>query len=378
MFSIKPKLSIKEIDDIYIRKNFESIDEYFKENNQLYGFKFVEVVFDSAKTILVSHGLGYIPKDVIRTRIFGTGNVTINYDDFDSQNISLTSDGPAAVRLLVGNYFDDPANSDKFSTHSEVWYPSITSVSSTSSSSDTYKKVENQSTYTILSSDSIIFFSNNGTSTIYLPDATTSTNKKYTITKSYDDYTSVYTIYPVSSQTINGSSTTTLNTYLESIEFVSDGSNWIILKRNIPSEFTSFTPNWYNFATQPVIGNGSITGKWRRLGECVEGYIRLAWGSTTTNGTGGLFSFGIPSGMTIDSTKLPGAIGNANGSGYFYDSSANQSYVYTTGIISTTRLGLYMTATAGQNLITDSAPVTPATSDVLSFNFKVPISGWKG
>jgi hypothetical protein len=48
----------------------------------------------------------------------------------------------------------------------------------------------------------------------------------------------------------------------------------------------SYTPTWTASTTNPAIGNGSITGGFRRFGDIVEFYARIVAGSTTTYGTG--------------------------------------------------------------------------------------------
>lgn len=238
--------------------------------------------------------------------------------------------------------------------------------------------VSKTANYTVTSSDDLILCdSSGGAFTLTLPTAVGIGGRVYKFRKTDSTFATANAItISAGASTIDGSSSTTLNTQYETLEIISDGSNWHVVRRHIPSNFISYTPDWYNFATQPTIGNGSISGTWRRVGDSMQGFYRINWGSTTTNGTGGLFTFGTPSGITIDSSKLPISIGNTCGTGAFYDSSANQSYVYATSISTSTRFYLYMTAVAAANLITDSTPVTPANGDSLAFNFFVPITGW--
>jgi len=48
----------------------------------------------------------------------------------------------------------------------------------------------------------------------------------------------------------------------------------------------SYTPTWTATTTNPTIGNGSIVGGYRRIGDIVEFYAKIVAGSTTTYGSG--------------------------------------------------------------------------------------------
>lgn len=102
-----PSLFVAEIKDVFLQKNFEALREYFNAENQLYGFKFAEVVFDRAvERQALPHGLGVIPQDILVTRITGTGKVSFLYGSFDSTNIYLSSDGPCRIRFFYGTYWN--------------------------------------------------------------------------------------------------------------------------------------------------------------------------------------------------------------------------------------------------------------------------------
>jgi microcystin-dependent protein len=104
-----PILIIKEITDLYLRKNFQALRDYFDKQNQLLDFKFFEQKFAAATdNFKIAHGLGYAPDDVIVTKITGSGVVTFNVGLFDDQNIDLSVDGPCLVRFFVGSYWNAP------------------------------------------------------------------------------------------------------------------------------------------------------------------------------------------------------------------------------------------------------------------------------
>lgn len=57
--------------------------------------------------------------------------------------------------------------------------------------------------------------------------------------------------------------------------------------------FTAYTPTWTSSGTQPLIGNGSLVGRYRRSGKLFFVYGRLLFGTTTGAGTGA-WTFGMP------------------------------------------------------------------------------------
>ena len=102
----KPTLDIKSISDLPTRENFKSLDEYYRDNNHLVGFKFVEYTFTEAKSnVKIAHNLGYNPKDLILLSNRGPGVLTINYDNFDANYVDISSSGPTSFRAFVGTYW---------------------------------------------------------------------------------------------------------------------------------------------------------------------------------------------------------------------------------------------------------------------------------
>ncbi len=51
-------------------------------------------------------------------------------------------------------------------------------------------------------------------------------------------------------------------------------------------DWTSFATTWTAASVNPAIGNGTITGKYRRTGNSVTYHVSITMGSTTTTGTG--------------------------------------------------------------------------------------------
>lgn len=59
--------------------------------------------------------------------------------------------------------------------------------------------------------------------------------------------------------------------------------------------WTSYTPTWGSSGTAPAIGNGTLSGRYRRQAgsDRVEVEIKLVWGTTTTSGTG-FYNWSLP------------------------------------------------------------------------------------
>lgn len=74
------------------------------------------------------------------------------------------------------------------------------------------------------------------------------------------------------------------------------------------TEWQNYTPSWTTNSTNPVLGNGAISGKWRRVGDSIEISIGIHFGSTTTFGTGS-WRFSYPSGFTLNLSKIESASG---------------------------------------------------------------------
>ena len=62
--------------------------------------------------------------------------------------------------------------------------------------------------------------------------------------------------------------------------------------------WTAFTPSWGAVNSAPSVGNGSLVGRYRRLGpKTIMLRVFLTFGSTTSGGLGG-WSFALPPGIT--------------------------------------------------------------------------------
>jgi len=127
-----------------------------------------------------------------------------------------------------------------------------------------------------------------GTFTATLPTAASVTGKIYVLTK-IDSTLNSITIATTSSQTINGIVGTVINTQGETLVVRSNGSNWQILYKYIPSIRTAYTPTMTSFGTA-----SSVTGFWWRDGD--EVVIEQRFTSGTPTGVEARGS--LPSGIT--------------------------------------------------------------------------------
>lgn len=141
-----------------------------------------------------------------------------------------------------------------------------------------------------------------------------------------------------------------------------DGSSWVI-----GIEYTTWTDYsgsfaWTGSGSNPAIGNGVITARYRRSGKCVYYSFRIAMGSTTTYGTG-TYSFSLPVNSSVRFYV---------GAAYLRDSSAAASG-HAPGVILVDGAGSATTATvasstgAGTGTVAgQTAPFTWANGDSLT------------
>ncbi len=143
------------------------------------------------------------------------------------------------------------------------------------------------------------------------------------------------------------------------------------------SEWQSFTPTF----TNGTVGNGTATGRYRRVGNSIDVVFGWVWGSTSS--ASGVIKPVLPNSWTIDTTAQAN---NEYKSGQFwaYDQSAAKVYQgsvrvggsYISAILNPDAAGT-ATSTAGE--ISNTLPVTWTTSDELYWTvYNLPISQWSG
>jgi hypothetical protein len=149
----------------------------------------------------------------------------------------------------------------------------------------------------------------------------------------------------------------------------------------VVGEWTSYTPAWTASTTNPSLGNGILSGRYRRVGDTLQYHIHLTMGSTTTFGTN-TWRFGLPTGLSVDFTKI-GTAGNDTG-----NHGSGIAYRQSTGTFKTIMGRVesgnptVITAAIGESttnlFITSAFPWTWATNDALNFTGSVPIAQWAG
>jgi hypothetical protein len=226
-------------------------------------------------------------------------------------------------------------------------------------------KTQADSPYTA-STEDVILFSLSSASTINLPAVASSTGKTYRIIKTSSDF-NVLTIDGNASETINGATTTRLNTQYEQLTIACDGSAWYILDRRIPCEVASYSPT---LSSSTNVSTSSCL--WHREGDMLHINGEIVWNG---NGGGASFTISLPSGLTVDTSKYAtvSSENTIHGFGQWFDNGTARKAV-----------GVFYndTTTFGFEEWTSSAGAIAGTSfangDHLSFHAWMPITNWNG
>lgn len=118
-------------------------------------------------------------------------------------------------------------------------------------------------------------------------------------------------------------------------------------------EWTTYTPSWTANSVNPAIGNGTISGRYARVGKTVFFVIFIQAGTTTTFG----------SGFYLFSTPTTASSLSQNFNVLLYDASANTRYIGTTEFFSSTSF-YAVEATTGSD-VNPAAPFTFANLDTI-------------
>ena len=125
--------------------------------------------------------------------------------------------------------------------------------------------------------------------------------------------------------------------------------------------WTAYTPTWTGSGSNPVIGTGTIKGRFKRFGKwgIAEGLI--AADGTTTFGTG-TYSISLPAGWSFENTA---SIIQARGNGYVFDNSTTTTYVGYVQYATATTFTIRTHAATTQ--ISATVPMTFATLDQIGW-----------
>jgi hypothetical protein len=136
------------------------------------------------------------------------------------------------------------------------------------------------------------------------------------------------------------------------------------------SDWASYTP------TGAWSANTTYTGFWRREGDSMRVAVRMALAGAPTSAS---LTVNLPTGYTIDTTKLNSTTREPVGDGETRDDSAAAAYPVYVRYNSTTSVSVFSansTTNPTISTVTQAAPFTYANLDTVDINFLVPISGW--
>jgi hypothetical protein len=100
------KLLLSNLEDSLVTENFRIVQETINAQPILRGsWKHFEIAFSAAvDNLRFSHGLGFLPKDIITTMVSNQEAVIWNYSLFTSQFLDITVSGACTVRCFIGRY----------------------------------------------------------------------------------------------------------------------------------------------------------------------------------------------------------------------------------------------------------------------------------
>lgn len=219
--------------------------------------------------------------------------------------------------------------------------------------------------YSATTSDGLILCdASGGGFAITLPAATTS--GKPLIIKKTDSSFNIITINRAGSDTIEGATSTTLNTQYESVCLYSDGgTTWYIQVRDYPRKAVTYTPTFTGIGTAT-----DFTCTWARNGAGVD--LRMYFLTGSTSATEARIS--LPSGLTSDNSGLIPALGVA-GVQFTAGNFAGSLAVLIEPNVTYVTFGLQGAANGGLGKLLGNVGFADTT--YYSFFAHVLINGWK-
>jgi hypothetical protein len=207
-----------------------------------------------------------------------------------------------------------------------------------------------------------------------LPTAVGVAGKRYKFLHSGTSLSQVYTIATTSSQTVSGLASAAVKLIINGqvLEVESDGANWIIVNMYYPDKWTTFTPTMTNMNNIT-----SHTASYRVKGDMLEGFGRIV----LSGAVAGDVQMAIPSGLTIDTTRLSTAARADLGNVSYIDAS-DSNRIFTSAGVTYNYGGLRMRYASSTTLyfaanfyvLNASQWVTWASGDEIHWNYKLPIS----
>lgn len=141
---------------------------------------------------------------------------------------------------------------------------------------------------------------------------------------------------------------------------------WLFGSRNVP--YRSYTPTFFGNAggTAFTLGNGTVSGRWRRNGRSIRGRAKFVMGSTSVAPAGNLV-------VTLPVSASAQILLNEPIAGRLMisDASAAPAYFWANPLLATSGGGgMYFRNEAGAAVTTNGTPITLATGDVLIVEFE--------
>lgn len=386
--NINPALSIKEIQDQYIRTNFKNLSQYFARQNQLLNYKFFELNFTAATASYdLVHGLGVLPQDLLMMNVVGEGQINFNFGLSTSSTLNISTTGVVRVRFLLGTYWNYQTSYQFKNT--DVWSfiasPVSSSASTTTAGATTARNSATATTLTtsITVGDINLLDGSTGAFSAVLPTA--SKNDIVTIKRVDNNIGNAITLRGTIDNVVNPA----IFTQNESYVIQWDGLQWRSL-----SHFAQ--TDWINVGLNTVTatGGGVTVGStanpnrfsWKRNGRDATGRIIYQQTANTgaVDGTG-TYKWDI-SPLVIDSNVVtPAAITNPlvsvtgagsclGGTGHWTNTTVRgplHAFAYDTTHVTLSDMANLVNIQAG----TDGGFNTNANMTIsIFFNFAVP--GW--
>lgn len=242
--------------------------------------------------------------------------------------------------------------------------------------------VSKTANYAVDVNDDVILVSNavNNSVIITLPSAVGLDGKMYVIKKTtFTSFLENVAINAAGGQFIDGVATRNLSTLNDTIKIVSDGTNWIVLERRIPSE-------WINIAlgySGGISGVASQDTRVRREGDSL--HVKLVFTNISAGAAVGRIV--LPTGLNLDTNKVSNlrtmvgtyhrqtnngtyqAIATANGN--------SGAVVANTGLTTSVYLSFKAINTANPYYAEFTMNSFIVSGDGISADFLIPISGWE-
>jgi hypothetical protein len=224
-------------------------------------------------------------------------------------------------------------------------------------------------TYTATTSDDVILASGSAF-TITLYAASGNGGKVLRIKKTDASLTNIITIDGNSSETIDGATTTTLNTQYEEVTLLCDGSNWHILSRTYPQVWVAYTPTLTGFGTPSGVSFYS-----RRVGDSLEVQGTFTSGTSTATQARATLGFnGTNANVTSAGTSKITSGGHVVGSGFYNAANAVSLVLLATPGVGHMLFGLQSAGTAGY--AAQNGDGLAGSGQAVSFYARIPIEGW--